>query len=120
MKSKNHIFPSNRQFHLLASVTFCLLFSGLVFGAETPVAQDASAPLAQRVKDVFTPAAPESVRISGRLGDKLNLCITNRRLAQDIEAVVAPYQAKTETGSADCCCEYWGIHQKTTSITRRK
>jgi DUF1680 family protein len=60
------------------------------------------------VKDVFTPAAPESVRISGRLGEKINLCITNRLLAQDIESVVAPYRAKTEIGDADWRCEYWG------------
>jgi DUF1680 family protein len=57
---------------------------------------------------VLAPAAPESVRISGRLGDKLDLCITNRLLAQDIESVVAPYRAKTETGGADWRCEYWG------------
>ena len=60
------------------------------------------------VKDVFTPAVPESVRISGRLGEKLDLCITNRLLAQDIESVVAPYRAKTEIGGADWRCEYWG------------
>ncbi len=60
------------------------------------------------VKDVFAPAAPESVRISGRLGEKLDLCLTNRLLAQDIEAVVAPYFTKTETGGADWRCEYWG------------
>jgi DUF1680 family protein len=60
------------------------------------------------VNDVFTPAAPESVRISGRLGEKLDLCITNRILAQDIQAVVAPYYTKTETGGADWRCEYWG------------
>jgi hypothetical protein len=68
----------------------------LVSGTEAPV------------KDVFTPAVPESVRISGRLGEKLDRCITNRLLAQDIEAVVAPYRAKTETGGADWRCEYWG------------
>jgi len=72
-------------------------------GATVPVFAEAVA-----VKDVFTPAAPESVQISGRLGDKLNLCITNRLLAQDIESVVAPYRTKTEAGSADWRCEYWG------------
>jgi hypothetical protein len=60
------------------------------------------------VKDVFTPAAPESVRISGRLGEKLGLCLTNRLLAQDVESVVAPYRTKTEIGGADWRCEYWG------------
>jgi len=60
------------------------------------------------VKDVFTPAAPEAVQISGRLGDKLNLCVAHRILAQDVESVVAPYRAKTETGGADWRREYWG------------
>ena len=60
------------------------------------------------VKDVLTPAAPESVRISGRLGEKLDLCLAHRILAQDIESVVAPYRAKTEIGGGDWRCEYWG------------
>ena len=60
------------------------------------------------VEDLLKPAAPNSVRIGGRLGEKLDLCISNRLLAQDIWSVVAPYQEKTETGGADWRCEYWG------------
>ena len=60
------------------------------------------------VADVFTPAAPESVRIAGQLGDKLELCLEHRILAQDIESVIAPYREKTETGGANWRCEYWG------------
>lgn len=63
---------------------------------------------AETVKDIFVPATPESVRLAGRLEDKLNLCLTNRLLAQDIDLVVAPFQNKTETGGADWRCEYWG------------
>jgi hypothetical protein len=96
MKSKQRGLVSKCQFRLVTSITFCLLFRGLASGTETPV------------KDVFTPAVPASVRITGRLGDKLDLCVTNRLLAQDIESVVAPYRAKTETGTADWRCEYWG------------
>jgi DUF1680 family protein len=59
-------------------------------------------------RDVLTHAAPGSVRMGGRLGKKLDVCIANRLLVQDVEAVVAPYRAKTETGSADWRCEYWG------------
>lgn len=59
-------------------------------------------------RDVLTPAAAGSVRIVGRLGEKLDLCVSNRLLAQDLEAVIAPYRAKTETGSSDWRCEYWG------------
>ncbi|MGC9942285.1 MAG: beta-L-arabinofuranosidase domain-containing protein [Verrucomicrobiota bacterium] len=60
------------------------------------------------VPDVLKPAAPESVRITGRLGEKLDLCVANRLLVQDLESVVAPYREKTETGGADWRCEYWG------------
>ena len=61
-----------------------------------------------KMNDVFTPAAPESVQINGRLGEKLDLCVENRILAQDIEPLIAPYRVKTETGGADWRCEYWG------------
>jgi DUF1680 family protein len=57
---------------------------------------------------MLTPAAPESVRITGRLGEKLDLCITQRLLAQDAEVLIAPFRAKTETGGADWRSEYWG------------
>ncbi len=60
------------------------------------------------VPDVLTPAAPATVRITGRLGEKLDLCVTNRLLAQDVESLVAPYRDKTEIGVADWRCEYWG------------
>jgi hypothetical protein len=80
-----------------------LLATLLTVGMTTPVFAKETG-----VKDVFTPAAPESVRISGRLGEKLDLCVAHRILAQDIESVVAPYRAKTETGGADWRCEYWG------------
>jgi len=60
------------------------------------------------VADVFRPADPESVRVNGRLSDKLELCVNHRILAQDIDLVVAPYRDKTEIGGADWRCEYWG------------
>ncbi len=74
-----------------------------IAGLTAPVLADVTT-----IPDVFTPAAPESVQIGGRLGEKLELCVSNRLLAQDIEAVVAPYRTKTETGSSDWRCEYWG------------
>ena len=80
-----------------------LLAAFLIVAANLPLFADAIA-----VKDVLTPADPESVRITGRLGAKLDLCVAHRLLAQDIAAVVAPYSAKTETGGADWRCEYWG------------
>ncbi len=59
-------------------------------------------------RDVFQPATAGSVRLKGFLGNKLDVCLKNRLLAQDIEAVVAPFRSKAETGSADWRSEYWG------------
>ena len=90
---------AGRQWHLLLTA----LWVSLIIGPHRPVFADGIA-----VKDVLAPAAPESVRIGGRLGEKMDLCVEHRLLAQDLAAVVAPYQTKTETGGADWRCEYWG------------
>jgi hypothetical protein len=58
------------------------------------------------VNDGLTPAVPESVSIRGRLGEKLDLCVTNRLLAQDLEDLIAPFRSKTETKGWDS--EFWG------------
>ena len=58
--------------------------------------------------DSFAPAPPGAIALHGPLADKLELCIQNRLLAQNIEAVVKPYRQKKEIGSGDWRCEYWG------------
>lgn len=68
----------------------------------------AASPASFAAKDALTPALPNSVHIGGRLGEKMDICINQRILAQDIEAVVKPYRAKTEIGGGDWRCEYWG------------
>ena len=108
MKSKIHRLTGKCQLQLVAFVTVYLFSHGLILGAETPANQEAATLWESPVQDVLKPAAPESVRIGGRLGEKLDLCVSNRLLVQDIEAVVAPYRDKTETGSSDWRCEYWG------------
>ena len=60
------------------------------------------------INDAFTPAPPAAVEMEGRLGTKLDLCVKNRLLAQDLDAVVKPYREKQEIGSGDWRCEYWG------------
>jgi len=91
------------EFRRRFATNFCLaatLLAGLMamplFAADTAV------------QDLMKPAAPGSVTITGRLGEKLDLCVKNRLLSQDIEAVVKPYRDKTETGNSDWRCEYWG------------
>ena len=80
-----------------------LLAALLIVGAASPIVTKAAT-----IKDVLMPAAPASVQIGGRLGEKLDLCVTHRILAQDVESVVAPFRARTETGGADWRSEYWG------------
>ena len=80
-----------------------LLAALLIAGLARPVVSEAAT-----IKDVLMPAAPASVQIGGRLGEKLDLCVTHRILTQDVESVVAPFRARTETGGADWRSEYWG------------
>jgi DUF1680 family protein len=86
---------------IAVSVIYSTWSAATIFAAE-PAAMTVA------VKDVFEPAPPNSTIITGRLGDKINLCINNRLLQQDVESVVAPYRQKRETGSSDWRCEYWG------------
>jgi len=60
------------------------------------------------IKDPFAPPPAGTVALTGRLGEKLDLCIKNRLLDQSIEAVVRPYRQKEETEGKDWRCEYWG------------
>ncbi len=76
----------------------------LLFLAPATLSVAQSAP----VRDVFQHSSAGSVQLHGRLGHKLDLCVNNRLLSQEIEPMVAPYRAKAETGPADWRCEYWG------------
>jgi hypothetical protein len=69
---------------------------------------DASYPLRVLVPDRLAPSGPGAVRLEGRLQQKLEACIHNGTLDQDVQALVAPYRAKREVGPADWRCEYWG------------
>ena len=61
----------------------------------------------KKVHDVFAPAPYGSVRIDGYLGNKLDLCINNRVMAQDIDRVVQPFILRND-GSSGFRCEFWG------------
>lgn len=60
------------------------------------------------VADMLAPAAAGSVRLTGRLGARLDACIDQGLLAQAIEPLVKPYRDKREVGDGDWRCEYWG------------
>jgi DUF1680 family protein len=90
-----------RRFRATWKVIVALLAAGFTLGTSVLAGEPG-------VTDVFAPAGPESVQISGRLGEKLELCVAHRILAQDVDSVVEAYRVKTETGGADWRCEYWG------------
>ncbi len=60
------------------------------------------------VQDTFSPAGDGAVSIQGYIGQKMQLCIDNRVMAQDIDRVVKPFRDRQETGFGGFRCEYWG------------
>jgi len=58
------------------------------------------------VKDSLIPASGNIVNIEGYLGKKMQLCIENRVMAQDIGKIIRFFQNRNEDGSWRC--EYWG------------
>jgi hypothetical protein len=58
--------------------------------------------------DVLRHAAPGAVHLDGWLGDRIDAAIANRVFAQDIDRIIAPYRARTESNDGHWRCEYWG------------
>jgi uncharacterized protein len=63
---------------------------------------------AEELQDKFTPAAPGAVQIGGRLGEKMELSVKNRVMAQDLERIIQPFRDRTEENGGHWRCEYWG------------
>ena len=67
-----------------------------------------SAPVAHiKISDVFVPAPYGSVHIGGYLGDKLDLCMENRIMAQDVDRVVQPFFLRND-GNWGFRSDFWG------------
>jgi len=60
------------------------------------------------VGDALQPAPVGAVSLGGWLGEKLDLCLTRRVMAQDIDKVVQPFRDRAEGPTAQFRCEYWG------------
>ncbi len=58
--------------------------------------------------DALAPAPPGAVSIGGRLGERMDLALHNRVLAQDIDRIVEPFRTRTEHTSGHWRGEYWG------------
>ncbi len=88
----------------VALAVAALLMSAII------VAQKKSQPantLHTKVHDVLSPAPFGSVHIGGYLGGKLDLCIDNRVMAQDIDRVVKPFYLRND-GNWGFRSEFWG------------
>ena len=60
------------------------------------------------VEDCFVPSETGTVELEGWLGSKLDLCMENRVMVQDIEKIITAYRERFEKSSGDWRCEYWG------------
>jgi len=60
------------------------------------------------VADRLTPAPAGSVRLDGWLGDKLELCIHNRVMVQDVGRLVKAFRERKEANISGWRGEYWG------------
>ena len=61
---------------------------------------------AEPASDIFSLSPAGTVSLQGWVGGKLDLCLTNRVMAQDLEIFVAPFRARRETSG--WTCEFWG------------
>jgi DUF1680 family protein len=60
------------------------------------------------VSDVLRPAQPGTVQIKGWLGHKVDLCIANRVMAQDVDQLVQPFRVREEGDIGGWRCDFWG------------
>ena len=84
----------------LMKTKYLLMLLALLLVVRAAVADGAS--------DKFTHAEPGTVQLGGWLGDKLELSLSNRVMAQDIDRIIKPYQNRTEENGGHWRCEYWG------------
>jgi DUF1680 family protein len=84
------------------TTTIVALFSILLTG-QGPNKQ---AILADKIPDKLSTYTPNSIKIGGYLGEKINLVIEKRIKSQDIEMLVEPFRHKDETHLWQS--EFWG------------
>ena len=60
-----------------------------------------------KTDDILAPAQTGSVKMGGYLGEKVDLCIKNRVMVQDVGRILEPYTTKID-GAQGFRCEFWG------------
>ena len=75
-------------------------------GADVGHVGHASTAMAPRHLDAFTRLPLKDVRLGGRLGSAIDLCVRHRVMAQDSEHLVEPFRQRRETNCWSS--EFWG------------
>jgi uncharacterized protein len=60
------------------------------------------------ISDQLRLSPPGSVQLRGWIGEKIDLCIANRVMAQRIEPIIQPFIERQEKDILGWRCEYWG------------
>lgn len=89
------------------SLHYLLLLSVFSVAVLSVAAQNKNRAGQVMITDKLIPAPFGSIKIDGYVGDKLNLCIDNRVMAQDIDRLITPFQLRND-GSWGFRSEFWG------------
>ncbi|MBN2288616.1 MAG: glycoside hydrolase family 127 protein [Candidatus Glassbacteria bacterium] len=86
--------------HIKSLVAALVLAASLLAGAQDPLMAHPA------VQDRLQPPAPGEIRLEGYLGKKIDLCIRNRIMPQDVEHLIEPFRHREETRWWQS--EFWG------------
>ena len=89
------------------SLHYLLLLSVFSVAVLSVAAQNKNRAGQVMITDKLIPTPFGSIKIDGYVGDKLNLCIDNRVMAQDIDRLITPFQLRND-GSWGFRSEFWG------------
>lgn len=89
------------------SLHYLLLLSVFSVAVFSVAAQNKKIASQVMVTDKLNPAPFGSIKIDGYVGDKLNLCLDNRVMAQDIDRLITPFQLRND-GAWGFRSEFWG------------
>ena len=85
-------------------VKYILLLIAYTVPFFTVVGQNISVKDWLSISDVLTPIPHGSIHIEGYVGEKVDLCIENRVMAQDIDRLITPFQLRND--------ENWGFRSE--------
>ncbi len=85
-------------------VIYLLLFLFFTAAVFNVVAQNKHRTDQVKITDKLTSVPYGSIQIGGYVGDKLNLCIDNRVMVQDIDRLITPFRVRND--------EFWGFRSE--------